>query len=252
MWKRGTPLASARTLFEGETGDVGVNPIAIQSATRRWVFVDRGKTFWTNERHLLTPAGGLVPVPLPADAELEDVIGDRLIAKLQSPLGALPRRHAWSPTRFATSSRRGHAEPQLVMAPTAKQAIEEVSAPPTTSCGSRRSTTCPASCSPSRRRKNGDAGPRAPIALPANSTVHLLAAGGKPDLAFATVEGMLTPPALYAVQPGGRPPLVQRLPAKFDASTRTVEQRFATSKDGTRIPYFLVRRKGVGRAGARP
>jgi prolyl oligopeptidase len=83
------------------------------------------------------------------------------------------------------------------------------------------------------------------IALPANSTLHLLAAGGKPDIAFATVEGMLTPPALYAVLPAGRPALVQRLPAKFDAETRTVEQRFATSKDGTRVPYFLVRRKGV-------
>ncbi|HYD35988.1 MAG TPA: S9 family peptidase, partial [Allosphingosinicella sp.] len=88
LWKRGTSLASARTLFSGETADVGVNPIAIRSATRRWVFVDRGKTFWTNERHLLTPTGGLIPVPMPADAELEDVIGDQLIAKLQSPLGS--------------------------------------------------------------------------------------------------------------------------------------------------------------------
>jgi prolyl oligopeptidase len=39
--------------------------------------------------------------------------------------------------------------------------------------------------------------------------------------------------------------LVQSLPAKFDANAFTVEQRFATSKDGTRVPYFLVRRKGT-------
>jgi len=38
---------------------------------------------------------------------------------------------------------------------------------------------------------------------------------------------------------------VQALPAQFDASQFTVDQRFATSKDGTRVPYFLVRKKGV-------
>jgi len=37
---------------------------------------------------------------------------------------------------------------------------------------------------------------------------------------------------------------VQALPARFDASTMEVTQRFATSRDGTRIPYFLVRKKG--------
>ncbi len=238
LWKRGTPLASARTLFEGEVGDVATNPLAIQSSTGRWVFVDRGKTFWTNERHLLTPTGGLEPVPLPADAELEDVIGDQLIAKLQSPLG--PFR---SGTLVAYSLRdilaRGHAEPTQVMAPTAKQAIEEVSASDNV-LWVKALDDVSGKLFALTRRKNGTWASRS-IALPANSTVHLQSVGGEPDLAFATVEGMLTPPALYAVRRGGKPSLVQRLPAKFDAATRTVEQRFATSKDGTKIPYFLVR-----------
>jgi prolyl oligopeptidase len=242
LWKRGTPLASARTLFEGETGDVAANPLAIQSSTRRWVFVDRGKTFWTSERHLLTPAGGLIPVPLPADAELEDVIGDQLIAKLQSPLGAFGAGSlvSWS---LADLLARGHAEPRLVMAPTAKQAIEEVSASDGVLWVKALDDVSGKLFALTPKKKGGWT--TRPIDLPANSTVHLLAVGGKPDLAFATVEGMLTPPALYAVQRSGRPELVQRLPAKFDASTRTVEQRFATSRDGTRVPYFLVRGKGA-------
>ncbi|HEU0135538.1 MAG TPA: prolyl oligopeptidase family serine peptidase [Allosphingosinicella sp.] len=241
-WKRGTPLASARTLFQGEVGDVGVNPIAIQSATRRWVFVDRGKTFWTNERHLLAPSGGLIPVPLPADAELEDVIGDQLIAKLQSPLGAF-RAGTLVSYSLKDILARGAAEPRLVMAPTAKQAIEEVSASDNVLWVKALDDVSGKLIALTPKKKGGWTSRS--IALPANSTVHLLAVGGKPDLAFATVEGMLTPPSLYSVQTGGRPALVQRLPAKFDASTRTVEQRFATSKDGTRVPYFLVRRKGT-------
>ncbi|HEX8240878.1 MAG TPA: prolyl oligopeptidase family serine peptidase [Allosphingosinicella sp.] len=241
LWKRGTPLASARTLFRGESGDVSVTPIAIRSATKRWVFVERGKTFWTNERHLLTPTGGLIPVPLPADAELEDVIGDQLIAKLQSPLGAF-RSGTLVSYSLPDILARGHSEPRLVMAPTAKQAIEEVSASDNVLWVKALDDVSGKLFALTPRKKGGWTSRS--IALPANSTLHLLATGGKPDLAFATVEGMLTPPALYAVERGGRPALVQRLPAKFDASTRTVEQRFATSKDGTRIPYFLVRGKG--------
>jgi prolyl oligopeptidase len=41
------------------------------------------------------------------------------------------------------------------------------------------------------------------------------------------------------------PVKVQSLPARFDASKYEVEQRFAVSNDGTRVPYFLVRKRGV-------
>jgi prolyl oligopeptidase len=240
MWTRGTPLSSARTLFEGEAGDVSSGPVAVQSGNRRWLFVNRGKTFWTNEYHLVAPTGGLIPVPLPQDAEFEDVIGDRLIAKLQSPLG---RFKAGSLVAYSldTILARGHAAPQLVMAPSAQQAIEEVSASDKVLwvkvledvSGKLYALT------PTTRGWKSRAVPLAP-----NSTVHLLAAGGRPEQAFVTVEGMLTPPALYSVQ-GRAPTLVQRLPARFEAQQFAVEQRFARSKDGTRVPYFLVRRKGT-------
>ncbi|HEX2762516.1 MAG TPA: prolyl oligopeptidase family serine peptidase [Allosphingosinicella sp.] len=241
LWKRGTPLTSARKLFEGEAGDVSSGPLAVQSGSRRWLFVNRGKTFWTNEYHLLAPSGGLIPVPLPADAEFQDVIGDRLIAKLQSPFG---RFRAGSLVAYSldTVLARGHAEPQLVMAPSAKQAIEEVSASDNVLwvkvledvSGKLYAMT------PTKKGWSSRAVP-----LAANSTVHLLAAGGRPEQAFVTVEGMLTPPSLYSVQGRAAPALVQHLPARFDARHFTVEQRFARSKDGTRIPYFLVRRKGT-------
>ncbi|MEA3054512.1 MAG: prolyl oligopeptidase [Sphingomonadales bacterium] len=242
LWKRGTALGAAPTLFRGETSDVSVRPQAVQSGDRRWVFVDRARTFWTNEFHLLTPSGGLIPVPLPADAEFEDVIGDRLIAKLQSPLGSFGAGTLVSYSLQEILA-RGHAQPQLVMAPTRRQAIEEVSASDNILWVKALDDVSGKLFALTPRRRGGWTS-RA-VALPAKSTIHLLAAGGRPELAFATVEGMLTPPALYAVQGTGGPILVQRLPAKFDSSRFAVEQRFATSKDGTKVPYFLVRRKGI-------
>ena len=84
-----------------------------------------------------------------------------------------------------------------------------------------------------------------PVALADKSTVHLNATAGTSDLAFATVEGMLTPPTLYRVDPAAAPTPIQALPPQFDASNMVVEQNFATSPDGTKIPYFLVHRKDV-------
>ncbi len=81
--------------------------------------------------------------------------------------------------------------------------------------------------------------------LPANSTVQIAATADKQDVALVTVEGMLNPTQLVAVSAIGEVRPVASLPAQFDASQLAVEQRFATSKDGTRVPYFLVRKKGV-------
>ena len=38
----------------------------------------------------------------------------------------------------------------------------------------------------------------------------------------------------------------------FNADGLTVEQHFATSKDGTRIPYFVMRRKDLVMDGSNP
>jgi prolyl oligopeptidase len=94
------------------------------------------------------------------------------------------------------------------------------------------------------RRGDGSWSSKA-LPLAANSTIHIAGTADSQDFVFATVEGMLTPTTLTAVATSGETKTVQALPAQFDASKFTVSQHFARSKDGTRVPYFLVRKKGV-------
>jgi prolyl oligopeptidase len=61
---------------------------------------------------------------------------------------------------------------------------------------------------------------------------------------FLTTTGFLEPNALYLVRNQERE-LLHRLPAQFDAAGLAVTEHRATSKDGTRIPYFVVARKGL-------
>lgn len=68
------------------------------------------------------------------------------------------------------------------------------------------------------------------------------------DELWLTVTDFLTPTTLYladvaGVVEGGEPAdpeLVKSTPARFDADGLEVSQHFATSDDGTRIPYFLI------------
>jgi prolyl oligopeptidase len=68
-----------------------------------------------------------------------------------------------------------------------------------------------------------------------------------------THTGFLTPDSLALGHTGSdqREPLKSR-PAFFDATGMHVEQAFATSKDGTRVPYFVIWPKGAKADGSNP
>ncbi|HEY1562351.1 MAG TPA: prolyl oligopeptidase family serine peptidase, partial [Caulobacteraceae bacterium] len=73
------------------------------------------------------------------------------------------------------------------------------------------------------------------------------------DRAYVAAESFLAPTALWSVDAAnGALRKVKALPARFDASKDVTEQRFAISKDGTRIPYWLVRPKAMKFDGSTP
>ncbi len=243
-WRRGTPLAQATTVFEAPASIVEADVWGYADGARRWSFVDVGRTFFEHEYRLLLPGGGLAKLPAPAGSDLQDVIDGRAIVKLNRALGRIPAGALVGYSLVDLAQGRTPA-PELVLAPNARQAIEEVAA----SDGVLWVKLLDDVQGRLVALTRGDDGrwTQAPVALPANSTVHLAATAGRQDMAFATVEGMLTPPTLYAVERGAAPRAVQALPARFDASQFDVVQRFATSRDGTRVPYFLVTKKGAAR-----
>ena len=83
------------------------------------------------------------------------------------------------------------------------------------------------------------------VPVTANATMTIAGTVDDRDIAFVTAETMLTPPTLYAMTDSAAPQTIQSLPATFDAKDMSVEKRFATSKDGSKIPYFIARKKGA-------
>ncbi len=84
-----------------------------------------------------------------------------------------------------------------------------------------------------------------PLQAPENVAIHLGSASRSQEKVFFSYEGFLTPSTLNLANIAAlTSDKVKEAPAKFDASNDIVEQFEATSKDGTKIPYFVVRPKG--------
>lgn len=241
-WQRGTAPAQAKLIAEARQSDVSAGASSVLDGETRWRFVTRSPSFFANSWELLKEDGKLVKVPLPEDAEFEDVLGGQLIAKLNSPLTGVAEAGSLVSWSLADVAAGRKAAPKLVFKPSSSQAIEQVSASENKlwvklldDVSGKLLELTPGSTGWSSRT----------VDLPANSTVTLANVTGKGDTAFVTVESMLSPPTLHAVDAGGAPQMVAAMPAQFDASRFTVEQKFATSKDGTKVPYYLARPKGV-------
>ncbi|WP_426039412.1 prolyl oligopeptidase family serine peptidase [Brevundimonas sp. DC300-4] len=92
-----------------------------------------------------------------------------------------------------------------------------------------------------------------PIAAPANSAVGIGDVSRGSGRMFVSTQGFLTPPTLSLLAANADElTTLKSGPAMFDASTHVVEQFEATSTDGTKIPYFLVRATNAPMDGSTP
>ena len=103
-------------------------------------------------------------------------------------------------------------------------------------------------------QRNGGQWTRKPLDAPAFGSIGI--SGVDPDESddyFMTVTDFLTPSSLYFGTVGvkGREQL-KTLPSFFNAEGLEISQHEATSRDGTKVPYFQVSRKGLALSGKNP
>jgi prolyl oligopeptidase len=91
------------------------------------------------------------------------------------------------------------------------------------------------------------------LPLPKDAAVAIRTTSSKDDRLFLTVESFLEPTSLWTADAAsGKAERIKSLPARFNASTHLVEQFWATSSDGAKIPYFVVRPRSAPLDGSIP
>jgi prolyl oligopeptidase len=105
----------------------------------------------------------------------------------------------------------------------------------------------------SRLQKLGHDGRVTDIALPFDGTIGSVYAEANEDGALISLTGWLTPAGIYSVDSGGRVVDTGITPKPaIDVSAYEAKRFFAAAKDGTKIPYTLIYRKGLKRDGRAP
>ena len=246
-WRRSTALGAAPVIHSGEVTDVSADIFIEHERGRAHVFGVRVPSFFERLYSYQQGDGDWDALPLPRNADVEGVLDGRAIVLLREdwkyggrefPQGAV----------IAFDLAQRTAEPVVEAAP--NQSIEEVGVGETTIMIAYLEDVA-GKAARFARTVSGN-WTRSPIPLPQNGTVTVISAGGGTDDALLTFESLTLPETLYYVPMSGPSQRIASAPAFFDAGDVVVEQRFATSKDGTRVPYFVMGKKAVLAAGNAP
>ena len=252
QWTRGTPMESARVVYEGQADDMYIAAMHDDTPGFARSFVSRTLAFYNNELYLIAADGSLQKIDAPNSAE-KSVFRNWLtfelrepwtIAGTQYPAGSLlvTDFNAWM---------AGQRQVQVLFTPTDTTSLagftwtnSHLVLNVLDDVKNRLEVLTPGQASWSR----------APfVGAPSFGTISVGAVDrDESDALWMTAADYLTPSTLSLVQIGQPPEVLKSMPAFFDAEGKVINQHFATSADGTRVPYFIVHDKDITLDGSNP
>jgi prolyl oligopeptidase len=236
-WRRGRSVEDAQTVFEGSPGDVVVAAGVDRTPGFERTVLRRALDFFNDQLYELR-GDELIRVDAPTDATLSVhrqwllielrtdwltgtasyTAGSLLAADYDEFLaGTAQLRVVFEPDEHTSLLHYAWTRDRLVVVTLADVASRvEIVTPGT---WQRRAVTD----------------------VPANTNTVIAAADDIGDEIFLDSSGFVTPSQLLHGPVDGPLEHIKSAPAFFDAEGMTVAQHFATSTDGTSIPYFVVR-----------
>ena len=236
-WHRGQPVEDAQTVFEGSPSDVIVTAGVDRTPGFERTILRRALDFFNDQVYELS-GDELIRIDAPTDASLSvhrqwlliELRTDWLTGSASYTAGSLL---AADYDEFLA----GTAQLRVVFEPDEHTSLlhyawtrERLVVVTLADVASRVEIVTPGSW---QRRPVTD--------VPANTNTVIAAADDTGDEIFLDSSGFTTPSRLLHGAVDGPLEQIKSAPAFFDAEGISVAQHFATSKDGTSIPYFVVR-----------
>ncbi|MHC4596807.1 MAG: prolyl oligopeptidase family serine peptidase, partial [Planctomycetota bacterium] len=249
-WKRGTPLSQAQTIFEGETTDVMAFCFVFNTPERQYEVIGRVMTFYTKHVYVIED-GQHIKLDIPEDVDFGRILKNQMLFRLKSDWTKGPRTYRQGSAISIDYDKylQGDRTFTVIVEPNERSNIISFS--------NTRNLLLVGMLNNVRtelykyRFENGGWG-REKVDVPELGTLNIAATDEQSDQYFVSYEGFLTPTSLYYVADGQNMQKVKSLPEFFDANGLAVKQLETFSKDGTRIPYFLVQPKEMNTDGSNP
>ncbi|MEE4637701.1 MAG: prolyl oligopeptidase family serine peptidase [Wenzhouxiangella sp.] len=251
IWQRGTPREQAELVFEVERDAVLVQGSRVWDGETPWDLIVVLPTFFTREYHILRD-GQTTRIDVPDDANLAGIIDGQLLIELKSDWSVGGAEFAQGALLAADMESVLAGEPDfaLLFQPNERQAVNGVSTTENTVIVSILDNVT----GQLLRFSHGDDGwTRKALDVPDLGTISVVSTDDRSDGFYFNYTGFLTPSRLYEADAAADTRRqIRTEPARFDGEGMAVEQLFATSADGERIPYFVVMPAGFEADGANP
>ena len=235
-WRRGTPSTEAETVFEGTRSDVRVFASVDRTPGFERTLVLRALDFWNDEVYELRGAE-LIRIDAPTDASVS-IHRDWILIELRTDWYFRDALYTAGSLLAADYDEflAGTAELRVVFEPDEHTALnhyawtkDRLLIVTLADVASRVEVATPGTW---RREPVPD--------IPAATNTVVVTADDTGDEFFLDSSGFVTPSRLMRGAGDGRPEPIKSAPAFFAAENLSVAQYFATSDDGTPIPYFVV------------
>ena len=245
LWKRGQPMSQARLVYEGQTDDMSISAHHDDSPGFERDFIRRAIAFYNDELYQLVDQSQLRKIDVPNSAG-KSVFHDILAIELREAWEIGGQKYKAGSLLIANFEdfMKGQRKFEIAFEPNEKTALA--------SFGFTKDTITLNVLEDVKNRlyvltKRGGLWQREPlVGAPTIGTVSIRAVDSdESNEIFMTTTDYLTPTTLSYGVIGQELEKLKSLPAFFDAAGLEITQHFATSADGTRVPYFMVAKKDL-------
>lgn len=245
LWRRGTPLAEAKLIYEAPADAVLYIPHAFRSSQRKYFVAEVWRAGGAPEWLRLDADAPGEPLQLPVEVVryhgVMGIVGDRWVLMTAQPFRTWPAGSLLSlPLPGAPESA---IEPIFV--PAADEAVDPIFHLAVTDDALWFAVMKHVSGQLFSTRRTAAGWQRRSHTVPPHAAIRLLSGEVAPSAALVKTESLLSPARVEVRSDHAATLPVAQAPAAFDARGFVSEQHFATSRDGTQVPYYIVRPKGL-------
>jgi len=250
IWRRGSPIEDAESIFEGQKSDVATGAYISHRTERDFHFIHQSHTFYTWTLYYLNE-GELIKLEIPNDCDTFGPFKGELIIDLKSDWEVDDRTYPQGSIISADFEKliAGKYDLKLVLAPDERSSTASIRTVKSKVLINRLENITNAlyrfNFTDGEWHSNKMDTPELG-SFSLNNTRH------DSDSFFINYENFFTPDTLYHSIDGKSLSPIQTLPSFFDSDPYVTEQREAVSKDGTKIPYFILHRKDIKLDGTNP
>lgn len=247
--KRGQKISEAQTVFSGTFKDIGVS----FSRKGKKVFIIQSTDFFNNELHVMNDDLTTRATGLPTFAEIQGVFKGQLLFRISKDWKLAEQKFMSGSLLAVKIENLGKPElkPDLVYIPGEKNALRSVVITKNyvlldvlENVRSQILRLQPSETGSWGLQK---------LDLPDAGNIDVMSANEENDRIIIEYESFLEPSRQIEVDVGtGEQVIVDELPSRFNESAFEMKQLFSKSHDGTRIPYFVIHKKGMELDGKNP